>query len=131
MMDLRPALRALKPATDLLTRNSPRILLAAGLSGVVAAVVMGVRSGAEVHEVMGHHARIRERILQGDGEEKKAAIRDTYVREAKELAVILWPTAAVTALSMACILGSSHIQAKRLTASTSAYFNTGKQNTTS
>lgn len=121
MMDLKPALQALKPVTGFLTRNSPRILLATGLSGVVTAVVMGIRSGAEVHEVMGHHARIRERIMEGDGEEKKAAIRDTYLREAKELAVILWPTATVTALSVACILGSSRIQAKRGAAALAAY----------
>lgn len=115
---LAPGLaKIIKPATDVIVRNSPKILLATGIAGFVSTVVMAVKATPEGYAI--HEKYESERSLSPflDGRDQK----DIWLDEFKDQIAVYWPTVLMGVASIACIIGSSHIQAKRGAALLAAY----------
>lgn len=112
-------------------KNSPVILVAVGVVGVVTAGVMACKATTKLDEVMKKHNEQKEKIndyfeLNGPTEEytendhnKDLAI--TYAHTGLELAKLYGPSIAVGALSIGAIVWSNRILTKRNVALSAAY----------
>lgn len=117
-------------------KYSPEILLAVGVVGFVGTVIVACRATLKADEVLDKHAdnmeKIEEakRIVEEEPEtlpedlrdydvkrEKMIAYRDTAIGFAK----LYWPTVALGAVSLGCILASRNILHKRYVTALSAY----------
>lgn len=116
-------------------KNSPEILLGAGIVGFVGTVVLACRATCRADEVLEFHRRkIKDindakEIADADPEGEMSydieiyrqdkAIR--YLKTTGSLAKLYAPTVAVGALSLACILTSRNIMQKRYLGVVAAY----------
>lgn len=116
-------------------KNSPEILLGAGIVGFVGTVVLACRATCRADEVLEFHRRkIKDiedakEIADADPESEMSydieiyrqdkAIR--YLKTTGNLAKLYAPTVAVGALSLACILTSRNIMQKRYLGVVAAY----------
>ena len=116
-------------------KNSPEILLGAGIVGFVGTVVLACRATCRADEVLEFHRRkIKDiedakEIADSDPEGEMSydieiyrqdkAIR--YLKTTGNLAKLYAPTVAVGALSLACILTSRNIMQKRYLGVVAAY----------
>ena len=116
-------------------KNSPEILLGAGIVGFVGTVVLACRATCRADEVLEFHRRkIKDiedakEIADADPEGEMSydieiyrqdkAIR--YLKTTGSLAKLYAPTIAVGALSLACILTSRNIMQKRYLGVVAAY----------
>ena len=116
-------------------KNSPEILLGAGIVGFVGTVVLACRATCRADEVLEFHRRkIKDiedakEIADADPEGEMSydieiyrqdkAIR--YLKTTGNLAKLYAPTVAVGALSLACILTSRNIMQKRYLGVVAAY----------
>lgn len=116
-------------------KNSPEILLGAGIVGFVGTVVLACRATCRADEVLEFHRRkIKDiedakKIADADPEGEMSydieiyrqdkAIR--YLKTTGNLAKLYAPTVAVGALSLACILTSRNIMQKRYLGVVAAY----------
>lgn len=116
-------------------KNSPEILLGAGIVGFVGTVVLACRATCRADEVLEFHRRkIKDiedakEIADADPEGEMSydieiyrqdkAIR--YLKTTGSLAKLYVPTVAVGALSLACILTSRNIMQKRYLGVVAAY----------
>lgn len=116
-------------------KNSPEILLGAGIVGFVGTIVLACRATCRADEVLEYHRRkIKDindakEIADADPEGEMAydvelyrqdkAIR--YLKTTGSLAKLYAPTAAVGTLSLACILTSRNIMQKRYLGVVAAY----------
>ena len=116
-------------------KNSPEILLGAGIVGFVGTIVLACRATCRADEVLEFHRRkIKDiedakEIADADPEGEMSydieiyrqdkAIR--YLKTTGSLAKLYAPTVAVGALSLACILTSRNIMQKRYLGVVAAY----------
>lgn len=116
-------------------KNSPEILLGAGIVGFVGTIVLACRATCRADEVLEFHRRkIKDindakEIADADPEGEMSydieiyrqdkAIR--YLKTTGNLAKLYTPTVAVGALSLACILTSRNIMQKRYLGVVAAY----------
>lgn len=116
-------------------KNSPEILLGAGIVGFVGTIVLACRATCRADEVLEFHIRkIKDiedakEIADADPEGEMSydieiyrqdkAIR--YLKTTGSLAKLYAPTVAVGALSLACILTSRNIMQKRYLGVVAAY----------
>ena len=116
-------------------KNSPEILLGAGIAGFVGTVVLACRATCRADEVLEfHRKKIKDiedakEIADADPEGEMSydieiyrqdkAIR--YLKTTGNLAKLYAPTVAVGALSLACILTSRNIMQKRYLGVVAAY----------
>lgn len=116
-------------------KNSPEILLGAGIVGFVGTVILACRATCRADEVLEFHRRkIKDiedakEIADADPEGEMSydieiyrqdkAIR--YLKTTGNLAKLYAPTVAVGALSLACILTSRNIMQKRYLGVVAAY----------
>ena len=116
-------------------KNSPEILLGAGIVGFVGTVVLACRATCRADEVLDfHRKKIKDiedakEIADADPEGEMSydieiyrqdkAIR--YLKTTGNLAKLYAPTVAVGALSLACILTSRNIMQKRYLGVVAAY----------
>lgn len=116
-------------------KNSPEILLGAGIVGFVGTVILACRATCRADEVLEFHRRkIKDindakEIADADPEGEMSydveiyrqdkAIR--YLKTTGSLAKLYAPTVAVGALSLACILTSRNIMQKRYLGVVAAY----------
>ena len=116
-------------------KNSPEILLGAGIVGFVGTIVLACRATCRADEVLEFHRRkIKDiedakEIADADPEGEMSydieiyrqdkAIR--YLKTTGNLAKLYAPTVAVGALSLACILTSRNIMQKRYLGVVAAY----------
>ena len=116
-------------------KNSPEILLGAGIVGFVGTIVLACRATCRADEVLEFHRRkIKDindakEIADADPEGEMSydieiyrqdkAIR--YLKTTGSLAKLYAPTIAVGTLSLACILTSRHIMQKRYLGVVAAY----------
>lgn len=116
-------------------KNSPEILLGAGIVGFIGTVVLACRATCRADEVLEFHRRkIKDindakEIADADPEGEMSydieiyrqdkAIR--YLKTTGNLAKLYAPTVAVGALSLACILTSRNIMQKRYLGVVAAY----------
>lgn len=116
-------------------KNSPEILLGAGIVGFVGTIVLACRATCKADEVLEFHRRkIKDindakEVADGDPEGEMSydveiyrqdkAIR--YLKTTGSLAKLYAPTVAVGTLSLACILTSRNIMQKRYLGVVAAY----------
>ena len=129
------AARFVGKAEFTIKKNSPEILLGAGIVGFVGTVVLACRATCRADEVLEFHRRkIKDiedakEIADADPEGEMSydieiyrqdkAIR--YLKTTGSLAKLYAPTVAVGALSLACILTSRNIMQKRYLGVVAAY----------
>ena len=110
----------LKFASD----NSPAIFTGLGIAGFGTTVVMTARVASRVEQTHKRYRWDRDDILMDQSlpeEKRKSYLKDTYVEEAKELAPLCCPVAAVGAISVGCVLMAHKIHADRQAAIMTAY----------
>lgn len=102
--------------------HSPAILTAVGIAGFGTTVVLAVRATPQADCCHKWHVSTREMIEDDTAiEDKKTAIRDDVIEEAKEIVPLYIPAIGMGALTLACFLGASKIQADRQAALLAAY----------
>jgi hypothetical protein len=107
-------------------KNSPTILFATGVVGVVATTVLASKATLKLEEVMSHNKENlkQARELQHDDyseEDRQRDIMILYVRAGRDLAKLYGPTILVGAVSIACLTGSHKILTDRNTNLVAAY----------
>lgn len=112
-------------------KNSPEILLATGLVGVVAGAVVACKSTLKVNDILDETKSNLEKINTVATDKKYAekytsedAKKDTaivYAKAAMKLANLYGPAIAIEAFSIAAIIAGNRIQRKRLVALGMAY----------
>ena len=119
MLDISKVMPSLvkfaKPVTDVIAKNSPKILLATGIAGFVTTVAMAIHASEEGWEVHRSHEWAREKDVDGKNQ------YEYWLEEAKALVPVYLPTFLMGSASIACIVASSRIQAKRGAAALAAY----------
>lgn len=118
------------PAVMIIRKNSPKILLAAGIVGGVAATVMACKGTLKAQKVIEEHKNDVKAINEAlnspykESYDKQDAIQDmatTYFKTAKSLIKIYSPSLGLGAFAIASILGSYGIMNKRVIGITAAY----------
>lgn len=116
-----------KTVTKAASRHSPAIFTALGIAGFGTTVVMTAKAAPRAADV---HARESwERCDAADEkedgiiseEELKAKVRDSYIREVKDLAPLYLPVAGMGILSIGCFLMANKIHVDREAAVMAAY----------
>ena len=105
-----------KVAGEYIVKNSPSILTAIGIGGMVAAVVMATKEPVDIEEEIYDLEREESKNVQEDAPAKhpiwpRAKI---YIRH-------YWPTALVVATSAGCLIFANRINLKRNAALLAAY----------
>ena len=111
-----------------LSANAPHIMVGVGVVGVVAAGVMACKQTMHAHhrhaQAISERTRIRAFVEKNpESDEAKTLKRDifgSYVREARDMAVIYGPALSVAAVSLACIVGGHFKLNNRYIATTAA-----------
>lgn len=111
-MDARSLLKA---GMHVLSEHSPAILTGLGVLGFATTIVMTAKAAQKAKDI--HELAETDR----DDCETKEDIRDTYVAEAKALAPLVLPVAAVGVASVTCFIFSNKVQADRRAALMAAY----------
>lgn len=115
-MDLSLLTKTAQQVGRTLTRNSPTILTALGITGFVSTVIMAVRATPRAIDILEHERAFRHEE-HGIDYETPINIVDTVE--------LTWqtylPTVAMGAVSIGCIIGSTSINNQRNVALTSLY----------
>jgi hypothetical protein len=98
-----------------LQKNSPRILFAAGVTGVVVAAVLACRATLKVEEVLDEHEEL---IDRADGQQAAALV---YFRTATKLSAMYAPAVIIGAASIAALTGAHVTLTRRNAAAVAAY----------
>lgn len=99
-----------------LKRNSPKILMGLGISGMVGTVVMAVRATPKALEIIREEKENRPKCISSDENS------DLTKREIVELTWKCYiPAVIMGGVSIACLLGSSSVSARRNAALAAAY----------
>lgn len=98
-----------------LQKNSPRLLFAAGVTGVVVATVLACRATLKVNDVLDEH---EEQLEEADGQQSAAVV---YFRTASKLAAMYAPAVIVGAASIAALTGAHVTLTRRNAATVAAY----------
>lgn len=117
-----------------LKKHSPEILVAVGVVGAVASVVMACKATLKVNEIVDDAKELIDDIHEGVAEEKCTADGELYTQEDanKDLVIVYaqtglklvklyGPAVAVGALSLGCMLASNNILRKRNVALAAAF----------
>lgn len=115
----------------ILRKNSPEILMGAGIVGMVVTVVTACKATLHAEEVLDHHARKMENIKKAElyqdeenpylpAEIQKDKVT-TYVQTGVEFTRLYAPSVAIGSLSIACILVSNRILNRRYLGVIAAY----------
>ena len=117
----------------MLVKNSPEILIVAGITGVVVATVMACRATLKVNEVLAdndddlnniHHVHETVTPTEPERYSEEDYQRDlaiTYVKRAMIFLKLYGPSIVVGVLSIAAIVGSHHILSRRYVGVMAAY----------
>lgn len=120
MLDLKGILSG---AAKFAAKKSPEILTGFGIFGFGAAIVMTAKAAPpakEVHEIA-KAERDQVRSMGYSPEKEKALLRDSAAEEAKALAPMCLPVAAVALMSVSCFLFANKVHADRRAALVTAY----------
>ena len=112
-MDLSKITKGLDIVGKAVSRKSPEILTALGISGFVTTVVRACRATPRAATI---HESYEWEIEKGNLEPKEAVLE-----EAKKIAPLYVPAVISGGASIACILGAHHIQTSRTAAIATAY----------
>lgn len=117
-----------------LKKHSPEILVAVGVVGTVASVVMACKATLKVHEIVDDTKELIDEIHEGVEQEKCTSDGELYTAEIanRDLTIVYaktcWkfvklygPAVAVGAVSIGCMLASNNILRKRNVALAAAF----------
>lgn len=112
-------------------KNSPEILMGAGIVGMVVTVITACKATLKADEVLDHHAEKMRKIREAEEYQDEEcpyppalAVKEktvAYVQTGGEFAKLYGPTVAIGSLSIACVLVSNRILNKRYLAAVAAY----------
>lgn len=114
-------------------KHSPEILLGVGIVGIGVTVVTACKATLKAGDILDEYAEAKEKIEEakeaskekGDGKYTEADEKKDKIIAYKDMAIgfakLYWPSAAVGALSVGCILWSYGIMKKREIGLISAY----------
>lgn len=113
-----------------LSKNSPTILTAFGVAGLISTVVLAVKGTIRAQEILYQESTFRVK----DWEDHAGEGRETYpadcVLSNEEIIKLTWkeyiPTAIMGGVTIACMIGSNHISLRRNAALVSVYTVTEK-----
>lgn len=118
-----------------LAKNSPEILVVAGVVGILASAVLACKATLKVEDVLDEHAQkadkiktVRQDVIDGERAEdvyteqdQKKDMAVTYVQTGLSLVKLYAPAVILGGLSIACILKSHSIMKTRNVALMAAY----------
>lgn len=102
-------------AAAMMSQHSPEILTGLGVLGFVTTIAMTAKAAPKAKDI--HELAETDR----DNCETKEDVKDTYIAEAKALAPLVLPAAAVGVVSVSCFIFSNKVQADRRAAVMAAY----------
>lgn len=114
----------LRSARDVVAKHSPEILTGLGILGFGTTVVMVAKASPAATDIHALEKEERTRIQNWNGaeeDEKKEAIKESCIREAKALLPLYGPPAAVGVISIGCFIMSNRIKTGRHAALAAAY----------
>jgi hypothetical protein len=119
-MDLKRLIRSVAKAVG---DHSPEILTGLGIVGFGTTVVMVAKAAPTVDYVHSQASFDRQDLMEYEKDEelKKDLVRQSYIQEAKEIALLYGPAAGVGIMSVACFLGAHKLEADRRAAILAAY----------
>lgn len=98
-----------------INRNSPSILTAVGVGGLISTVILAVRGTAKAYDALAQEANFRADEWSRDTGEHQSAYPDEFTTQ--EIVEITWryyvPTAVMGVATIACMIGSNHISSRR------------------
>lgn len=114
-----------KKALQAFVKNSPAILTGLGVGGFVTTVILTAKGAPQAKKVHDWHSERRRESLEKmppkTNSEKAKRIFRSAAKEAKDLAPLYGPAAAMGGVSLICFLGANKIQADRQAALMAAY----------
>lgn len=115
----------------IIKKNSPELLMGAGITGVIITIVCACKATTRADEVLDHHAEKMKRIHDAEQFQDEecpyppaVAVKEkavVYAQTGLEFGRLYGPTLAMGSLSIACILASNRILNKRYLAVVAAY----------
>jgi hypothetical protein len=121
MMNLNGVKEIVRGVADATTKNSPTILTALGVTGLVGTVVLAVRGTLKADQLLGDDAARRQVELATDAE----PYPEIQPLSKMEVAKLVWPCYVPTILmggvTIACIIGANSISLRRNAVLASAY----------
>lgn len=107
-------------------KNSPTILFAAGIVGVVGTVVLASKATLRVEEILMDHAVTLEKIntvetADYDEDDRRQDKIVLYIQTATRMTKLYAPAVGVGMLAVACLTGSHHILTQRNAGLMAAY----------
>lgn len=103
-------------------KNSPTILTAMGVVGLITTGVLAFKAGSKAKDVIEEHKKDLKLVKRNDKEAKREVIKETI----KDVAPIIAPPVLLGAATGACIIGANTISSKRIAMLTTAYTFTEK-----
>lgn len=103
--------------TEVTDKNSPAILTGLGVLGLITTGILAYKAGAKAKDVIEEHKEDLKMVKKNDKEAKREVIKETI----KDVAPIIAPPVLIGAATIACIIGSNTISAKRITVLSTAY----------
>lgn len=115
-MDLSIIDKYSKDVGRALSKNSPTILTAFGVAGLISTVVMAVKGTIKAQDILYHEAEFKFQEYESQtGEDRSSYPDDVFTKE--EIIQLTWkeyiPTAVMSGLTIACMIGSNHISLRR------------------
>lgn len=114
-MGIEKVTQAILPVKKALTRRSPEILTALGITGFLTTVVLACKATPEAGYHHNLHSMERARL------DDKNKVRGSYIQEAKEIVPLYTPAIISGGISIACVLMAHKVQADRTAAIVTAY----------
>jgi len=111
--------RGVKIAGGYISKNSPSILMALGIGGMVAAVVVAIHEPIKVEEEI--YLLEKDELHKADEKEQGEPIKHPVWPRVKIYAKHYWPTAAIVVSSAGCLIFANRINLKRNAALLAAY----------
>lgn len=113
--DLSTIKKAGKDVAAVVDQNSPTILTALAVAGLVGTVIFAVKATPKAKEII---ANAKEDLNEDISEEQAKEVK---LEAAKDLAVTVAPAVIMGAVTTACIIGSNRVNSKRIAALSAAY----------
>lgn len=112
----------LAKGAKIISNNSPVILTTLGIAGFGTTVVLAVKATPDAYSFHQGHVWSRDAIDKNKNiEDKKEAIRNDVIEEAKEVVPLYIPALGMGIISIACFLSANKIHADRNAALLAAY----------
>lgn len=124
-MDMTTIAKSFTKLENTISKNSPTLLTALGVAGLVSTVVLAIKATTKANEILYRESEFRAEQYSEQTGEDPSSYPDESMFSAEELFMLLWreyvPTAVMGVVTISCIVGSNHINLRRNAALASLY----------